>query len=80
MHSGQVDEHVVLVCRPHAEGTLDGMLYYAGDPMGELEDGTIVGDSLYFNIRPFEFRGRRDGDQMALEEVDGSTLSLQRRR
>jgi len=65
-HGGRADQPVALIIQSSAGGRLAGLLYLDGSLIGSLERGTASGDSLRFNVMSFEFRGRRDGKQLAL--------------
>jgi cyanophycinase len=68
-HGGRGDQEVVLICRPGSNGTLGGLIYMGGDLMGPIENGSVTGDSLRFNVMNFLFLAKRSGDQMALQLV-----------
>jgi cyanophycinase len=68
-HGGRGDQDVVLICRPGSSGSLGGLIYFGGDLMGPMENGSAMGDSLRFNVMNFLFLAKRSGEQMALELV-----------
>jgi cyanophycinase len=68
-HGGRGDQDVVLICRPGSNGALGGLVYFGGDLMGPIENGSLAGDSLRFNVMNFGFLAKRRGDQMALQMV-----------
>ena len=63
-HGGRGDQPVTLICREGQGGTFTGLLYMSGDLMGPIENGTVAGDSLHFNVMNFGFRASRQADQM----------------
>jgi hypothetical protein len=65
------DLPVVLICRPRVGGTLDGLVYMDGGLMGRIENGTFAGDTFYYNIDSFRFRGHREADRMAIDLLLG---------
>lgn len=68
-HGGRGDQDVVLICRPGSNGALGGLVYFGGDLMGPIENGSVEGDSLRFHVMNFVFLARRNGDQMAMQLV-----------
>jgi|SRR5262245_19747454 len=66
---GRVEMSAVLICRPRADGTLDGVLYLGGRREGELHAGTYRGDTLTFIAGNSLYRARRKGDQMTVEAL-----------
>jgi cyanophycinase len=68
-HGGRGDQDVVLICRPGSNGALSGFVYFGGDLVGPMENGSVTGDSLRFNVMNFRFLAKRSGDQMALQLV-----------
>jgi len=68
-HGGRGDQNVVLICRPGSNGALGGLIYFGGDLMGPLENGSVTGDSLRFDVMNFRFLAQRTGDQMAMQLV-----------
>jgi cyanophycinase len=77
-HGGRGDEDVVLICRPGSNGALDGLIYFGGNLMGPMENSSVTGDSLRFNVMNFLFLAKRSGNQMALQLViaHGSTHDM----